>query len=168
MKYIKFTLLLVFCTFFISKNVFAQELKAKFHDWSVFKTQRGDRIVCYAASTPIKSDGNYYKRGAPFFLVTNIEDDADEISVSSAFTYSKKSDVEISFGNKKFYLFPYEEMAWANNKNDDIDIIKEMQKHEEMIVTGVEKGGKIAVDNYSLIGFAKAYKKLHDTCKGIR
>lgn len=171
MKYIKFILIFTFYFSFFSSSynqLFAQELKAKFQDWSVFKNQRGDRIVCYAASIPIDSTGNYYKRGEPFFLVTNIEDDADEISTSSGFFYSKKTDVEISFGDKKFYLFPYKNMAWADNKNDDIDVIKEMQKHPQMIITGVEVGGKIAVDTYSLVGFAKAYRKLHEICKGIR
>ena len=164
MKFIKILSILIL----LSAEVFAQELKGKFHDWSVFKTERGDRIVCYAASTPIKRDGNYDKRGEPFFLVTNIEDDADEISASSGFVFNKKSDVEISFGSKKFYLFPYKTMAWANDKNDDIDVIKEMQKHEDMVVTGVATDGKIASDVYSLLGFAQSYQRLQESCRGVR
>jgi len=100
--------------------------------------------------------------------VTNIEDDADEISVSSGFFYGKKSDVEVSFLSKKFYLFPHKAMAWANDKNDDIDIIKEMQKNEDMVLTGVALDGKIATDTYSLIGFPESYKKLQEVCKGVR
>ena len=142
----------------------AQELQAKYQDWNVFKTERGDRTVCYVASTPIKREGSYDKRGEPYFLVTDISNDADEISTSSGFIYKKKSDVEISFGSKKFYLFPYMTVAWANDKNDDIDIIKEMQKSEEIIVTGVARDGKIATDTYSLVGFAKAYAKMKATC----
>lgn len=154
--------------FFLISEVCAQELQGKFHDWNVFKAERGDQIVCYSASTPIKREGNYDKRDESFFLVTNIENDADEISASSGFIYNKNSNVEISFGSKKFYLFPYKTMAWANDKNDDIDIIKEMQKHEDMVVTGVARDGKIATDTYSLIGFAQSYVKLQQVCKDLR
>ena len=59
-------------------------------------------------------------------------------------------------------------MAWANDKNDDIDIIKEMQKHEDMVVTGVARDGKIATDTYSLIGFAQSYERLKQACKGLK
>ena len=162
----KLKLFLMLCCF--SGNVFAQELQAKFQDWNVFKTERGEKVICYVASTPIKHSGSYNKRGEPFFLVTNIENDADEISVSSGFIYDKKSDVEVSFGSKKFYLFPYNSVAWANDKNDDIDVIKEMQKHGDMVVSGVARDGKTASDIYSLIGFAQGYLKMKQICKDLR
>jgi hypothetical protein len=153
---------------FFGIDLQAQELQAKFQDWNVFKTERGDKTVCYVASLPIKRGGNSDKRGEPFFLVTNIENDADEISVSSGFIYNKKSDVEISFGSKKFYLFPFNTLAWANDKNDDIDVIKEMQKHDDLVVSAVARDGKIATDTYSLIGFIQAYSKMKETCKDLR
>jgi hypothetical protein len=164
MKLIKFSLII----FFIFGNgAQAEELQAKFQDWSVFKTNRGDKNICYLASIPIKSGGNFYHRGEAFFIVTNIENDVDEISASSGFIYNQKSDVELSFGSKKFYLFPYKNLTWAQNKNDDIDIIKEMQKHEEITVTGIAANNKIAHDLYSLIGFNQAYEKMKQICKNL-
>jgi hypothetical protein len=142
----------------------AQELQARFQDWSIFKTERGDKTICYMASTPIKSEGNFDKRGEPFFLVTNVDNDSDEISTSSGFIYNKTSNVEVNFGTKKYYLFPYKTIAWANDKNDDADIIKEMQKNPEMLVSGVARDGKIAIDTYSMIGFAQGYKKIKELC----
>ncbi len=153
---------------FLVNEICAQELQAKFQDWNVFKSERGDRVVCYVTSTPIKREGNYNKRGESFFLVTNIENDADEISTSLGFIYDKKSSVEVSFGSKKFYLFPYKTMAWANDKSDDIDVIKEMQKHEELVVSGVAHDGKVASDTYSLIGFVPAYTKMKQVCKELK
>ena len=100
-------------------------------------------------------------------MVTNIDNDADEISTSSGFIYNKTSNVELTFGIKKYYLFPYKTVAWANDKNDDADIIKEMQGNAEMIVTGIARDGKIAVDTYSLIGFVHSYKKLKEICQNI-
>ncbi len=164
MKLIKYSLfLLFFCS-----ELQAQELKAKFQDWNVFKAERGDQMVCYVAATPIKRDGNYDKRGEPYFLVTNIVNDADEVSASSGFLYKKRSDIEVSFGSKKYYLFPYLSVAWANDKNDDIDIIKEMQRVEEFVVSGVTRDGKNANDTYSLIGFPQAYAKMKEVCADAR
>ncbi len=164
MKLIKYTLLLMF---FCGK-LQAQELKAKFQDWNVFKAERGDQVICYLASTPIKRDDNYDKRGEPYFLVTNIFNDADEVSTSSGYIYKKKSDIEVSFGSKKYYLFPYLSIAWANDKNDDIDIIKEMQRVEEFVVSGVTRDGKTSNDTYSLIGFREAYAKMKDSCFDLK
>ena len=161
----KFNKYLVLFVVFLPVTALAQELQGKFQDWNVFKTERGDKTVCYMASTPIKRDGNYDKRGESFFLLTNVENDADEVSASSGFIYNKSSNVEVSFGTKKFYLFPYKAIAWANDKNDDIDVIKEMQKHDDMIVSGVGREGKIATDTYSLIGFVQAYLKMKQVCE---
>ncbi len=161
MKFTKY--LLAFLLF--SSVASAQELRGKFQDWNVFKTERGDKTVCYVASTPIKREGTYDKRGESFFLVTNIDNDADEVSTSSGFIYNKTSNVEISFGSRKFYLFPYKAMAWANDKNDDIDVIKEMQKHDDMVVSGVARDGKIATDTYSLVGFVQSYAKMKQVCE---
>ncbi len=163
----KFLLILISLISLAFSQAYSQELQARFQDWSVFKTERGDKVVCYIASTPIKSEGNFDKRGEPFFLVTNIDNDSDEISTSSGFIYNKTSNVELTFGIKKYYLFPYKTVAWANDKNDDADIIKEMQGNAEMIVTGIARDGKIAVDTYSLIGFVHSYKKLKEICQNI-
>jgi len=167
MKFVKFWVLILSFIIIKYKTANSQELQARFQDWSVFKTERGDKTICYVASTPIKSEGNFDKRGEPFFLVTNVENDSDEISTSSGFIYNKTSNVELNFGTKKYYLFPYKTVAWANDKNDDADIIKEMQNSAEMVVSGVARDGKIAIDTYSLIGFIHSYKKVKEACQNL-
>ncbi|MBM5781974.1 MAG: hypothetical protein FJ368_00955 [Pelagibacterales bacterium] len=154
--------------FFLVNDCYSKDLQEKFQDWSVFKTKKKDKTICYIASIPIKKEGNYTKRGDAYFLVNNIINDADEITVSSGFFYQEESNVEISFGSKKFYLFPHLTLAWANDKNDDIDIIKQMQKSEEMIVSGIAKNGKVVNDTYSLIGFVPAYSKMKEICSEIK
>jgi hypothetical protein len=58
-------------------------------------------------------------------------------------------------------------VAWANDKNDDIDVIKEMQKVEEFVVSGVTREGKNSSDTYSLIGFPQAYAKMKEVCADL-
>ncbi len=148
-----------------AKPLFAGKLQVKYQDWTLFKSDHGDRIICYIASTPIKKAGSKERRGEPYFLITNVPNDADEVMASSGFIYKASSDVQISFGSQKFYLFPYMAIAWADNTNDDIDIIKQMQQSDEMIVSGTTRDDKVVHDTYSLIGFYKAYFKLKEECK---
>ncbi|MBM3579741.1 MAG: hypothetical protein FJX34_03090 [Alphaproteobacteria bacterium] len=155
---------ILFC--FLNLSAVAQELQnlnsvGNFQDWSLFRTGN----LCYLISTPISSSGNFNKRGEAFFLVTGIKNDADEISTTSGFLYKNNSEAELSFGSKKFYLFPHQAFAWAHDKSSDINIIKEMQKNTDMVVTGIAKDGKLASDTYSLIGFSQAYADLKKICK---
>lgn len=153
----------------LSPNVSAQEIQERFHDWSLFKAKRGEqgkeKEVCYVISLPIDRVGYEDRRGESFFMVTNIENDADEISTSSGFFYDGKSDVELSFYAKKFYLFPHRLIAWADDVNDDLEIIKQMQQEEDMTITAISREGIAANDSYSLIGFSQAYKKMKKNCR---
>ncbi len=167
-SFMKFFFTTFLTIFLLVKDSYSKDLQEKFQDWSVFKTNRKDKTICYIASIPIKKEGNHSKRGEAYFIVNNIVNDADEITVSSGFFYQEESNVEISFGSKKFYLFPHLSLAWANDKNDDIEIIKQMQKSEEMIISGVAKNTKVAIDTYSLIGFIPAYYKMKEICSELK
>jgi len=164
MKFLRITFFLLFIVFLSARIAWSQDLLGKFHDWSVYRVDRGDQIVCYTISYPIAKKDNLLKRGESYFMVTEIKNDADELSVSSGFIYDDSMDVEVSFRSKKFYLFPHDALAWSNDKNEDIDIIKEMQKFDDFIVRGDGKKGKYGIDTYSLIGFKESYYLLKEKC----
>ncbi len=150
-----------------SPNLLAQELQGKFADWSVFTAdfyKGGQKKICYMMSLPVKKDGNYYRRGEPYFLITNSVDNIDEITIASGYVYKVGSEIELSFGLKKFNAFTYKSLAWATNKTDDIDIIKEMRRNLDVVVLGVNKKNQYSSDTYSLIGFNQAYGKMKEVC----
>jgi hypothetical protein len=147
-----------------SWNLSAQELEAEFVDWSVFTTRQGNKKICYIASLPVKKDGNYNKRGEPYFMVTNNNEGLDEISVSSGYVYKKNSEVEISFGIRKFSIFTHGHLAWANEGSDDIEIVKAMRLSRDFVISGTSNENTFSQDTYSLIGFLEAYKKMKDLC----
>jgi len=162
--------------FILSPNVFSQELQGKFVDWSVFTTDiviggklksdlnKSQRKQCYMISLPVKQSGNYYRRGDPYFLITNSSDNIDEIVISAGYIYKEASEVELSFGLKKFNTFTYKNLAWASTKTDDIDIIKEMRRNLDVVVGGFNKQNQYSGDTYSLIGFNQAYNKMKEVC----
>jgi hypothetical protein len=172
----KFLIFILQFMFLVGNDCFAQAISTeqKFLDWTVFKTQRGRAIVCYMVAMPInkviiennKSQDKKVKRPEilPYFLVANIKDSPDEISVYSGFNYKKDSEVKVSFASKSFYLFPYISTAWANDRDEDATIIKELQKNDQMTIISYSDQDYSTIDTYSLIGFSLAYKKMNEIC----
>lgn len=154
--------------FFILTNIATAKSASaisSYKDWSLFKIMQGGQEICYLISIPIEYSKFYKRRGKSFFMVTKTSNDADEISTSSGFIYKNNSNLELSFGSKRFYLFPHKIYAWATDKNEDIAIIKEMQKQDDFIITAIDENNKIASDRFSLIGFNQAYRKMREECK---
>ena len=115
-------------------------------------------------SLPIESSGDYQKRVQSYFLVVNAVDNIDEVTISSGFFYRPGSEVQVSFGDAKFNLFTHKNLAWSYNKNDDLEILKQMRQDLDVVVTAFDKNNKYAIDKYSLIGFKEAYKKMKESC----
>jgi hypothetical protein len=155
------TFLLLLCS-----NLFAQEFHKKFADWGFFTADFGNKKICYIISLPVKKDGNYNKRGEPYFLVINSADNIDEVMISSGYIYKEGSEVELSFGLKKINGFSYKNLAWAYNKSEDINIIKEMRRNLNFSVLGVNKNNRYSQDTYSLIGFNHAFQRMKESCQG--
>lgn len=165
---ISFLFFASFCLHNRLEEANAEEFQGKFADWSVFVTDSGlkndQQKICYMVSLPIKRDGNYNKRGQPYFMITNSDDNIDEITISSGYNYKNGSEVELSFGLRKFNIFTYQNRAWANNKTDDIEITKEMRRSFDLVVLGVMTNNKYSADTYSMIGFTKAYNSMKALC----
>lgn len=137
----------------------------KFKDWSIYNYEKNNERYCFALSRPIATKSNILSRAKPYFIVNDLIYDSDEILTVSGFKYKNNSDIEVSFGVKKFYLMNYEFNGWAYNKNDDLDIIKSMQENAEFSVTSYSEDNHYAIDRYSLIGFKQAYFKLKEICR---
>lgn len=161
-KFLLFALVLILST---SKS-FASPPVAVFKDWTVFTTIQGNKTLCYIASLPFQKDGNYRKRGEPFFTVTRVKKNTfNEVNATSGYIYKIGKDVEIEIDQKKFVLFPYEERAWASNRSEDIAIVNKMKSGLKMKVTGYSTLGTHSIDTYSLRGFTEAYNKMVSLCK---
>jgi len=160
-------ILLIFLLFFCADlNLYASVPLSVHKDWTLFKVEIDGKEICYVASLPIKKEGNYKKRGEPYFIVTRAKGaDYDEVSLSSGFLYDPDRDIEVSILKRKFPMFSNEEKAWTYDRNDDVEIVKQMKNGAKMYVLGYSKAGTMANDTYSLIGFNEAYEEMVDLCK---
>src|SRR5690606_41547478 len=79
-----------------------------YNAWSTYTTTEDGNKVCFIASSPTKSEGQYTRRGNAFSIVTlRPADDRDpEVSFIAGYTYQADSTVEVVLDDQhRFALF---------------------------------------------------------------
>lgn len=142
----------------------AQEFVSTHGDWSVFTVSRGGNTVCYIASAPVSSTGNYTRRGDPYVLVTHRTQAVDEVSASSGYPYKDASKTRVDVDGRKFEMFTKEELAWAFDTDQDRAMVDAMKKGNRMTVRGTSPRNTYSIDTYSLRGITAAYNKMKSLC----
>lgn len=146
----------------------AQEPKyiGNFKDWHSFTLKEQGNDVCYMVSQPIKSEGNYTRRGNIHVLVTHrpAERSYDVVSFIAGYTFKEGSAVEVKVGSKKYSLFTEGETAWAHDEKTDQALVSAIRSGAKMIVTGYSSRGTKTVDTYSLSGSSAAYTAIGKAC----
>jgi hypothetical protein len=135
-------------------------------DWKAYTFKKGDATVCYMASAPQKSAGDYTRRDPAFVLVTNdpTTDGRGEVSFVAGYPHKEGSTVNVAIGGKTFELFTSNDKAWTQGPEDDRDMVQAMINGADMIVKGVSSRGTETTDTYSLIGFTATKKVIDKTC----
>ncbi len=134
--------------------------------WTAYTYQEDGKTVCYMASKPIKSEGNYKTRGEVLALVTHrpAESATDVVSIVAGYPYQADSDATVQIGPRKFMFFTFGERAWARDNQTDKTVVQTMVKGKSLSVRGNSTRGTPTVDTYSLQGFSAAYKAINDAC----
>lgn len=161
-----FSLLVLFMSILaISTQAQAQRLHATYKDWRVYSINQDGKKVCYIATSAVKEEGNYKRRSEPYLLVTSINNKVDEVSTSSGYPYKKGSEVKLKIDNKNAYdFFTRGEIAWAQDTEQDTEIVKKMIKGLKLSAKGTSQKGTYSIDTYSLRGFSSAHKKMKSLC----
>jgi invasion protein IalB len=134
--------------------------------WTAYTYQEDGKSVCYMASKPIKSEGNYKSRGEVLALVTHrpAESATDVVSIVAGYPYQADSDATVQIGTRKFMFFTFGERAWARDNQTDKTVVQAMVKGNSVSVRGNSTRGTPTVDTFSLQGFGAAYKAINDAC----
>jgi len=139
-----------------------------YKDWSSYTFLEQGSQVCYSASQPTKSAGDYKKRDDIFVFITH-RPSAKEFNVVSFLAgYDYKSDSEVTVdvdGKKTFTLFVQGDRAWAADTATDAAIVEAMKKGKKLTVKGTSKRGTLTTDTYSLYGVSKALKAIDSSCQ---
>ncbi len=141
-----------------------------FTDWSAYKFQEGGSDVCYMASQPSKSEGDYTKRGQVFWLVAHRTalNKKNTSSFVPGYTLRQDSSVSVEISGRTFTMFAGTEaenqaIAWFRDQ-DDTSAVDAMRKGLTMIVKAVSSRGTLTTDEFSLRGFTAAHNKISEAC----
>jgi len=138
-----------------------------FDDWSAFADKEGGKPLCYMASIPQKSEGDYAQRGDTYVMITHrpAENTVGEVSIRAGYAYKEGSDAEARIdSNQPIKLFTYKDFAWARDADGDRAMVAAMKAGGTLIVKGTSGRGTLTIDTYSLKGFTAAYAAISKAC----
>ncbi len=159
-----FFVFLIFFSVSALASVSDVQLKEKYRDWLVYTALEDGEKVCYIVSYPKKKSEHYTTNRKPYVMVSYVDKKADEVSVTSGFQYDKEP-IVLNIDKKiKYALYIIQgDLAWTEHTKTDRDLILKMKQGLSMVVSGRIKATTID-DTYSILGFQKAYQKMHDLC----
>ncbi len=140
-----------------------------FGDWDAFHDGEGASKVCYMASLPKKSEGNYTSRGKTYIMVTRHPADQiiGQVYVTAGYTYKTGSEAEALIGATSYPLFTHADTPDTSWAFDDRALRQAMIKGRIMIIEGTSSRGTLTTDTYSLSGVTAAYRAISQEC-GLR
>lgn len=144
-------------------------LLSSHRDWNVYVFAEAGNQVCYMASQPSRSQGDYTRRGEVFAQITHrpAEQTFDTFSMVAGYTYKKGSEVDLRIGNRRFSLFTHGDTAWAEDAATDARIADAIKAGNSMVLRGTSSRGTLTTDTFSLSGSTAAYNAMSEAC-GVR
>lgn len=138
-----------------------------FGAWNAFADKENGKKLCYVASLPEKSEGNYSERGDTYSMITLRPgvSSVGEMSIRAGYTYKPGSDTEVRIDSgQPFKMFTDGGYSWARDSKSDKAMIGAMKAGGTMIVKGTSARGTLTTDTYSLNGFTAAFKAITKAC----
>lgn len=138
-----------------------------YDDWSAFIFKDKKEKVCFISSRPVKSRGEYNRRGDVFLTISHrpYEDIFDVVTIVSGYMYMPRSDVTLKIGKYKASFFTYDDTAWARNLRTDSETVREMNTGVRVTVEGTSIEGVRTYDTFSLKGFTNALSAVNRLCR---
>lgn len=155
----------------LSHNSHAQIIDSIYYSWKVFEFEeeidKGFEPVkrCYIMSKPENSQSNYTAPRNAYLAVTRYENTrSEEVSVSAGFEYKINGIVYVLIDDKEFKFFTKHDSAWLDHSSKDKIFIEKMLNSSTTKARADSAIGSYAIDDYSLKGFARAYRRMRELC----
>ena len=159
----KFFILTIFSITFAQ----SEELKkiGTFKDWEAVSVFKDGGKLCFAHSKPVLQSPKK-EREARLFVSFRPEDKiTDEVSTTSGYEFNSQNSITATSGKSNFkFDLPQGNFAWISSNKTEKKIIKKMKKASRLMVTAYNQAGSKTIDQYSLMGFTKAYNAAKKSC----
>ena len=168
MSLIKIIFIIIY-VFFISStnNISAEEIKkiGKYKDWEAKIVYEISGKVCFAQSSPILQKPKSNKRNANLFVAFRPEENIkNEISVTSGYEFNNNTVTAVSGKNTFKFNIKEQGFAWIEDSKIELKMINRMKKGSRLMITGYDQNNSQTIDDYSLLGFTKAYNASKKAC----
>ena len=139
----------------------------RYYNWNVFKfINDNDEVMCYVASYPVKTVGNYKGDREPYFMITYFRSkEKQEVSLYADYKYKIGSLVHIMVDSNKYELVTKDKMAWTKTKVMDKQLIENLLKAKDIKVRSESTKNEYTVDYYTTKGLFVAYNRMMELCK---
>lgn len=133
-----------------------------FGDWEAYSSSDGGKL-CYIATLPTKSEGDYTRRGDIFLLVSHRpqENSIGVVSLEAGYPYGENSKITATIGGKSYAMFPDGGHAFAF---EDRPLVNAMIRGSNLVIKGTSSRGTLTTDTFSLAGFTAAYNTASRAC----
>ena len=137
-----------------------------FKDWNAVSVFNETGKICFAYSVPVRQSPKASNREARLFVSFRPEDKiSDEVSITSGYDFNSQNAILATSGKSKFeFDLPQNKFAWISSGKTEQKIIKRMKKASRLMITAYKQSGTQTTDDYSLMGFTKAYKAAKKSC----
>ena len=165
MLFKKFFILVFLVLFTFNASANTPKSTGKYKNWESFTAQTDKGKICFAQTTPTKRAPASIKREKSKLFVTfrPSENIKDEVSMTSGHDY-KSSTVTASSGKKRYSFFSQKNFAWLLDDQEERNFIKLMKRATNLIIKARTTKGAATTDQYSMMGFTKAYNTAKKTC----
>jgi len=133
----------------------------KFGNWTAATYGTGAAKICYAFTTPQLSKPSWKTRGKVMLTVTQRHGSHDEVSLTSGYAYPKTASVKLTIGTTPFDFYTQGSNAFASSGTA---VVAAFKNGDSAATKGTGPKGKPVEDNFSLSGFAAAYKAISAAC----
>ena len=145
----------------------SEELKkiGTFKDWEAVLVFNDSGKLCFAHSKPVLQSPKK-EREARLFVSFRPEDKiTDEVSTTCGYEFNCQNSITATSGKSNFkFDLPQGNFAWMSNNKTEKKIIKRMKQASRLMVTAYNQAGSKTIDQYSLMGFTKAYNAAKQSC----
>ena len=137
-----------------------------FKDWNAVAVFNETGKICFAYSVPVRQSPKASNREARLFVSFRPEDKiTDEVSITSGYDFNPQNVILATSGKSKFeFDLPQNKFAWISSGKTEQKIIKRMKKASRLMITAYKQSGTRTTDDYSLMGFTKAYNAAKKSC----
>jgi hypothetical protein len=162
-----YALAAILCLLSVPARASGAEQIGQYGSWTAYSFMENGARVCYMMASPVKTDGDYLRRGNVYAMITHRpkEKEIGVFSYLSGYDYKKDAPVTVTIDGQSSVLLGADRIAWAADEATDRKLAEALRRGKTMVVAGTSAENIDTMDTFSLSGSDPAYVAISKTCQ---